>query len=115
MNEFLFLVEDVFYIHGRGTVVTGRVEYGRVYAGQMAFVKQPDGSMVETIVSQIETFRKIQSEACEGQHCGLLLDNISKNDVGAGYTITSTLPTGYTLSSSKPELEKKSWFDRFMK
>jgi translation elongation factor EF-Tu-like GTPase len=99
LNEFVFSVEDVFYISGKGTVVTGRVQYGTGTIGQTVFIQHPDGTFIETEIIAIEQFRKTVTEIHEGECCGLLLKGISKADVGRGFMIVPRLPDGYISES----------------
>lgn len=79
-----FVVEDVFAITGRGTVVTGRVMKGVVAVGDEVTIS-PSG--VKTVVTGIEQFRKTSNFAQEGENAGLLLRNVSREQVKRGYII----------------------------
>ena len=85
-KPFLMPIEDVFTITGRGTVVTGRVERGKL----------PINSEVEilgireaqkTTVTGIEMFHKQMDEAWAGENCGLLLRGTRREDVERGQVI----------------------------
>jgi len=80
---FHFVVDDVFFIKGRGTVVTGRIEQGTVHVGDEIMIRGPRGER-KTIVNGIEAFRKILPEAGPGQDVGILLKDISKQDIARG-------------------------------
>ena len=72
-EPFEFEVEDVFTITGRGTVATGRVARGRIAVGDEIAFTSPQGERVERRVVGVEAFRKIVTEAKEGDTVGLLL------------------------------------------
>jgi elongation factor Tu len=85
-KPFIMPVEDVFSIEGRGTVVTGRVERGKL--DKMSEVEivgiKPT---VKTTVTDIEMFRKLLDEARAGDNVGLLLRGTKKDDVERGQVI----------------------------
>ena len=83
-GSFHFVVEDVFTITGRGTVVTGRVDSGDVKVGDMVNI----AGRITTEVTGIEMFRKKLDYAKEGDVCGILLKDVSRDDVSMGDTIT---------------------------
>ncbi len=85
-KPFLMPIEDVFTITGRGTVVTGKVDRGKL----------PINSEVEilgirpvqkTVVTGIEMFHKSMDEAWAGENCGLLLRGIKREDVERGQVV----------------------------
>jgi translation elongation factor EF-Tu-like GTPase len=87
-GDFRFLIQDVFTIKGRGTVVTGRVESGTLRIGQR--VRISDGlATYETTVKEIESFRKKQTSATVGDNVGLLLADLSKAQVKQGMLLTN--------------------------
>ncbi len=85
-KPFLMAIEDVFSITGRGTVVTGRVERGRITPGaEVELVGLRETR--KTVVTSIEMFRKILDEAIAGDNVGLLLRGIEKEDVERGMVV----------------------------
>lgn len=80
---FSMLVEDVFSIKGRGTVVTGRVGAGSVCVGDKLVIDGPTGSRRATCKG-IEMFRKQMDVAVAGNNVGLLLDGVDKSTVASG-------------------------------
>lgn len=80
-GSFEFMVEDVFTITGRGTVVTGRVTKGTVRVGDDVTIS-PSG--IRTAVTGIEQFRKSLDYAQEGDNAGLLLRGVSRDQVHRG-------------------------------
>ena len=81
--SFHMIVEDVFMIRGRGIVVTGRIEKGILRDGDQVVVKGSNGEKT-TIVTGIEAFRKTLDQANPGDNVGLLLKDLSKQDVQHG-------------------------------
>lgn len=85
-KPFLMSVEDVFTISGRGTVVTGRVERGKVNINdEVEIVGIRDTQ--KTIVTGIEMFRKSMKEAQAGDNVGVLLRGIERTDVERGQVL----------------------------
>ena len=85
-GAFLMPVEDVFSISGRGTVVTGRVERGRVKVGdEIEIVGLKD--TVKTIVTGVEMFRKLLDEGVAGDNLGVLLRGTKREDVERGQVL----------------------------
>jgi elongation factor Tu len=85
-KPFLMPVEDVFTISGRGTVVTGRVERGRIKVGEdVEFVGfRPT---VKTVATGVEMFRKILDEGQAGDNVGILVRGIKREDVERGQVL----------------------------
>lgn len=81
---FRIVVEDVFSITGRGTVITGRVQSGCVAVGDIVTLRRLDGSAREVAVCGIEMFRRMLDRAVKGDNVGLLLQGLTKSDVGKG-------------------------------
>jgi len=88
-QPFLLAVEDVFSITGRGTVATGRVERGKIKAGEEVEVVGLREGVRKTVVTSIEMFRKILDEAVAGDNVGLLLRGIEKEEVERGMVIAA--------------------------
>jgi elongation factor Tu len=82
-KPFLMPVEDIFSISGRGTVVTGRVERGKVKVGEEIEIVgfRPTA---KTVVTGVEMFRKLLDEGTAGDNVGLLLRGTGKDDVERG-------------------------------
>jgi elongation factor Tu len=85
-KPFLMSIEDVFSITGRGTVVTGRVERGKVKLGEEIEIVgiRPTKKSVAT---GIEMFRKLLDEGHAGDNIGVLLRGIDKEDVERGQVL----------------------------
>jgi len=86
-KPFLMAIEDVFSITGRGTVVTGRVERGKLTPGEEVEIIGFRDKPLKTIVTSIEMFRKILDEALPGDNVGLLLRGVKKDEVERGMVI----------------------------
>jgi elongation factor Tu len=85
-RPFLMPVEDVFTITGRGTVVTGRIEQGKIHTGdKMEMVGIKDTR--DTVVTGVEMFRKIMDEGQAGDNVGLLLRGVDREEVERGMVI----------------------------
>jgi len=88
-KPFSLPIEDVFSISGRGTVVTGRVERGKIKVGEeVELVGFRD--TVKTTVTGVEMFNKEMKEALAGDNVGLLLRGIKKEDVERGQVVAAT-------------------------
>ena len=87
-KPFLMPVEDVFSIKGRGTVVTGRVERGRLRPMEEVELVGL-GPTRKTVVTSIEMFRKVLDEAIAGDNVGLLLRGIGKDEVERGMVVAA--------------------------
>ena len=87
-KPFLMAIEDVFTISGRGTVVTGRVERGRIVAGnEIEIVGFKDTT--KTVATSLEMFRKILDDAQAGDNVGVLLRGTGKEDVERGQVLSA--------------------------
>jgi elongation factor Tu len=85
-KPFLMPIEDVFSITGRGTVVTGRVEQGRLSVGTEVEVVGIRPTQ-KTTVTGVEMFRKLLDEARAGDNVGLLLRGVGKDEVERGQVV----------------------------
>ncbi len=86
-KPFLMPIEDVFSIKGRGTVVTGRIERGRVHVGDEIEIVGLAEENRKTIVTGVEMFNKTLDEGQAGDNCGTLLRGIEKDDVERGQVL----------------------------
>jgi len=85
-KPFLMAIEDVFTISGRGTVVTGRVERGKVVAGDEVEIVG-FGDTRKTVATSLEMFRKILDDAQAGDNVGVLLRGTGKDEVERGQVL----------------------------
>jgi elongation factor Tu len=85
-KPFLMPIEDVFTITGRGTVVTGKVEQGKVHTGdEIEIVGLRDTQ--KTTCTGVEMFRKLLDEGHAGDNIGALLRGTKKEDVERGQVL----------------------------
>ena len=85
-QPFLMPIEDVFSISGRGTVVTGRVEHGRVKVGEEVAIVGIRETQ-KTICTGVEMFRKLLDEGQAGDNVGVLLRGTKREDVERGQVL----------------------------
>ena len=85
-RDFLMPVEDIFSISGRGTVVTGRVEQGRVKVGDEIEIVGIRPT-TKKVVTGVEMFKKLLDSGEAGDNVGLLLRGTERKDVERGQVI----------------------------
>jgi elongation factor Tu len=85
-KPFLMPVEDVFSIEGRGTVVTGRVERGKIKVNEEIEIIGIHPTQ-KTVVTGIEMFNKSLDEGMAGDNAGILLRGLKKEDVERGQVL----------------------------
>jgi len=86
-KPFLLPIEDVFSISGRGTVVTGRVERGKVKVGdevEIVGIKETQ----KTVCTGVEMFRKILDTGEAGDNVGVLLRGTKRDEVERGQVVS---------------------------
>ena len=88
-QPFLMPIEDVFTISGRGTVVTGRVERGRVKIGDKVEIVGLKDESTDTVVTGTEMFHKTLEYAEAGDNVGCLLRGIDKKAVERGQVLAA--------------------------
>ena len=86
-KPFLMPVEDVFSITGRGTVVTGRIERGKIHTGESVEIIGIKDKAQTTTVTGVEMFRKILDDGQAGDNVGLLLRGIKREEVERGQVV----------------------------
>jgi elongation factor Tu len=86
-RPFLMAIEDVFSITGRGTVVTGRVETGKIHTSDEVEIVGIRPTQ-KTTVTGVEMFRKLLDEGMAGDNIGCLLRGTGKDDVERGQVLT---------------------------
>ena len=85
-QDFLMPIEDVFSISGRGTVVTGRIERGKVLVGEeIEIVGIKDTT--KTTCTGVEMFRKLLDEGVAGDNVGVLLRGTKREEVERGQVL----------------------------
>jgi elongation factor Tu len=85
-KEFLMPIEDIFSISGRGTVVTGRIEQGKIKVGEEVEIvgMRPTA---KTVVTGVEMFKKLLDDGQAGDNVGLLLRGTAREDVERGQVV----------------------------
>jgi elongation factor Tu len=101
-KPFLMPIEDVFSIKGRGTVVTGRIERGKIKLNDEVEIVGLGEETKKTTVTGIEMFHKQHEEAEAGMNVGLLLRGIDKEEVKRGQVVAQP---GTTTPHKKFEAE----------
>ena len=86
-KPFLMSIEDVHVIEGRGTVVTGRVERGKITLNEEVEIVGLRTDSFKTVVTGIQMFHKDMDEAIAGDNVGILLRGVKKEDVRRGMVI----------------------------
>src|SRR5215203_5449985 len=85
-QPFLMPIEDVFSISGRGTVVTGRIERGKVKVGEeVEIVGLKDTA--KTVVTGVEMFRKLLDQGEAGDNVGALIRGVAREEVERGQVL----------------------------
>ncbi|MFN8503003.1 elongation factor Tu [Kouleothrix sp.] len=101
-QPYLMPIEDVFGIKGRGTVVTGRIERGKVKMGDtIEIIGMSEEAPRKTVVTGVEMFQKTLDEGIAGDNVGVLLRGIERTDVERGQVLAA--PT-----SIKPHTKVKA-------
>ena len=93
-HPFLMPIEDIFTITGRGTVVTGRVERGKLTINEDVEIIGIKDKAIATTVTGIEMFRKQMDYTEAGDNCGLLLRGTKREEVERGQVVIK--PGAYT-------------------
>jgi elongation factor Tu len=86
-KPFMMPVEDVFSIKGRGTVVTGRADRGKIKVGEAVEIVGLQEKSMNSVVTGVEMFHKIVDEGMAGDNLGLLLRGIERTDVERGMVV----------------------------
>ena len=86
-KPFMMPIEDVFSIKGRGTVVTGRVDRGRIKVGDAVEIVGLRDKSMASVVTGVEMFHKSLDFGMAGDNCGLLLRGIDRTDVERGQVV----------------------------
>jgi elongation factor Tu len=86
-RPFMMPIEDVFSIKGRGTVVTGRIDRGKVKVGEPVELVGLRAKSMPSVVTGVEMFHKSLDEGMAGDNAGLLLRGINREDVERGMVV----------------------------
>ena len=85
-KPFLMPIEDIFSISGRGTVVTGRIERGKVKVGEEMEIVGFKPTF-KTVITGVEMFKKLLDDGQAGDNVGLLLRGTKKDEVERGQVV----------------------------
>lgn len=88
-KPFLMPIEDIFSIEGRGTVVTGKIQRGKVKVGEEVEVVGIKPT-AKTTVTGVEMFNKSLQEGMAGDNAGILLRGLKKEDVHRGQVLAKS-------------------------
>jgi elongation factor Tu len=88
-KPFMMPIEDVFSIKGRGTVVTGRVDRGKVTVGEAVDIVGLRDKSMNSVVTGVEMFHKMLDQGQAGDNVGLLLRGIERTDVERGMVVAA--------------------------
>jgi elongation factor Tu len=88
-KPFMMPVEDVFSIKGRGTVVTGRVDRGKVKVGEAVEIVGLREKSMASVVTGVEMFHKLLDDGQAGDNVGLLLRGVERTDVERGMVVAA--------------------------
>ncbi|MGA9763003.1 MAG: elongation factor Tu [Gaiellaceae bacterium] len=86
-KPFLMPIEDVFTITGRGTVVTGRIDRGKIETGNEVEIIGIHPEVTKTVVTGLEMFNKTLDYAQAGDNAGALLRGVKREDVERGQVL----------------------------
>ena len=86
-QSFMMPIEDVFWIAGRGTVATGRIERGTVKVGDEVELVGLRRTTKTVVVVSVEMFRKLLDQAKAGDNVGLLLHGVKREEVERGQVV----------------------------
>ena len=86
-KPFMMPIEDVFSIKGRGTVVTGRIDRGRIKVNEPVDIVGLRDTIGKTVVTGVEMFHKQLDEGLAGDNAGLLLRGIDREDIERGMVL----------------------------
>jgi elongation factor Tu len=86
-RPFMMSVEDVFSIKGRGTVVTGRVDRGKIKTGEPVEIVGLQDEILNSVVTGVEMFHKTLDVGQAGDNLGLLLRGIDRDEVERGMVV----------------------------
>jgi elongation factor Tu len=86
-KPFMMPIEDVFSIKGRGTVVTGRIDRGKIKTGDAVDIVGLRDKSLSSVVTGVEMFHKTLDDGQAGDNVGLLLRGIERTDVERGMVV----------------------------
>ena len=106
-KPFLMPVEDIFSIEGRGTVVTGKIEQGKVKVGETIEIVGIKDTVSATVTG-VEMFNKQLQEGLAGDNAGILLRGLKKDEITRGQVLAA-------VGSITPHTEFEAKISTFLK
>jgi elongation factor Tu len=89
-QPYLMPIEDVFGIKGRGTVVTGKIDRGKIKIGEtIEIIGMTDAAPRKSVVTGVEMFQKTLDEGIAGDNVGVLIRGIERTDVERGQVLAA--------------------------
>ncbi|MFZ5922103.1 MAG: elongation factor Tu, partial [Chloroflexota bacterium] len=88
-KPFMMAIEDVFSIKGRGTVVTGRIDRGKIKVSEPVEIVGLREKSMNSVCTGVEMFHKQMDEGMAGDNVGLLLRGIERTDVERGMVVAA--------------------------
>ena len=88
-RPFMMPIEDVFSIKGRGTVVTGRIDRGKIKVSDPVEIVGLREKSMNSVVTGVEMFHKSLQQGMAGDNAGLLLRGIDRTDVERGQVVAA--------------------------
>jgi elongation factor Tu len=89
-QPYLMPIEDVFGIKGRGTVVTGKIDRGKIKIGEtIEIIGMTDEAPRKSVVTGVEMFQKTLDEGIAGDNVGVLIRGIERTDVERGQVLAA--------------------------
>ncbi len=89
-DTFLMRIDEIFTVTGRGTIATGRVERGSAKVNDTILLIGTNNEMITTTIAGMEVFRESIDSVKKGDNVGILLKNISKEQINNDYVITKS-------------------------
>lgn len=116
-NDFFMRIDDVFYIEGTGTVVTGIVKSGKIYIGNSVDIVGMGREKITVEISLIEHMRESWAFAQTGDSVGIALKGISRDDVERGQVLAKpdTINTYTEFEAEIGMLPKEQMMKEFNK
>lgn len=115
-NGFRMPVEDLFYITGRGYVMTGKVQSGVIAVGDPVTIESPSHSVTTRVIG-IEMIQKLLTKAQPGDNIGILVQRFDADAISDGVELLSknvyrliSLTLADPLPLSKPPRVQPTWW-----
>ena len=87
-RPFLMVIENVFFIKGRGTVLTGHIQQGTVKKDDAVVIIGFQDEIINTVVTGVEMFHQLLETGAPGDNVGLLVQGVEADLVQAGMVVS---------------------------